>query len=185
MKHKTTTFGVIGFFSLLALSLPASAQQIQPGRPLQNQTSNTQNTGTLESTSSPNQGGNADVLNTKTDSLGVVSNPSQTNPSVSVGQTETKTDISNPTADSDGSVMPIIWTIVILVGFFFFIYLFTNRSKKIEDNENVKEKTVSLEKIDPKIQSKMASKKKTAPKPKNSNSQNAKKKSSKKTKKRR
>lgn len=157
-SKKSLLFGIFFAASLLSLSEVSFAQNtLQSGQSLQNQTNNTQNTGSLGATGSTNQNSNADVNAVRPQSLGVIGNPDQTNPSVSVGQTIGKTEgVKAKNDKSVGWILTIIIVFVLLIVF----WLVLKFSKKVNSNDEPpkEEKPLKLEQLDPKLQSKLSAK---------------------------
>ena len=163
------------FVAILFTPSSVSAQQnLQSGGSLQSGSNNTQNTRTLQTPSNPNQGGNSAFLGTPKASLDVVGNPSQTNPSVSVGASTSKTDVTDQEVTKDSNFWPVFFITIALLAVFFFAYRYFSGGR-IEQTENI-EIEIKPGAIGPKIQSKKAVAKKNTETKKSSNKNSRKKK---------
>jgi hypothetical protein len=156
-------FGLI----LVSPTYAFAQQNVQSsGGGVQNQTNSAQSTGSLQTPTTPTQGNNSStLLEAQPNSLGVVGDPSKQQPSVVVGQANSKTDVADE-PDNKGSV----WQIILIIGVLIVIFwIFYRRVTRISAPAIVPVEEIKPELIDPKIQSKMATKKspvKTRPKKK-------------------
>ncbi len=125
----------------ITLSLPSnvSAQQnVQNGGGLQNPSSGGQNTRNLQTPATPTQGSNTTLLESSPDSLGVVGNPSQQKPSVTVGPSTSKTNVTDTTIKKSSKWQTIL-IIAILAILFWYVYRKVSRTQITQVAEIVEE----------------------------------------------